>query len=138
MQNQLKLIVGSSIIASLLLSGCSSIGGTVADVGLAGLGGVAGYKLTDGKVGGAAIGAATGFIASKVVQSQVESALSEAEKRGYDRAMNQAVKQQYWMIQNQQRPSELPAARFLPVLVPAQAINGVITNPTTEYVRVQS
>jgi len=134
-QNPLKIFFALGL--ATFLAGCGTVASTVSDVGLASLGGVAGYKLSNGKIGGAAIGAATGFIASKVVQSQVAAALSEAEKSGYDRALNQAVKQQYWIIQNQQRTTETPAPRLIPVQIPAQTINGVLTNPTTEYIRVQ-
>jgi len=131
MRNQLKIL--GILGLAVAFTGCS----TVSDLGLAGLGGVAGYKLSNGKVGGAAVGAATGFIASKVVQSQVAAALAEAEKRGYDRALNQAAKQQYWIIQNQQRTTEAPAPRLIPVQIPAQTIDGVLTNPTTEYIRLK-
>jgi len=135
MQNQLKILPVFGLI--LIFAGCNSVGTTVSDVGLSGLGGVAGYKLSGGKVGGAALGAAAGLVTSKVAQSQVQTAISEAEKRGYERALNQAVKQQYWIMQNQQRTTEVPTARLVPVQIPAQTINGVVTNPTIEYIRVQ-
>lgn len=32
-----------------------------------------------------------------------------AEARGFERGYGQAVKEQYWMIQNQQRPPATPA-----------------------------
>lgn len=134
--NQLKILASLALPLALSLAGCGTVTGTVSDVGLAGLGGVAGYKLSDGKIGGAGIGAATGFIASKIARSQIATALAEAEKRGYERALNQAVKQQYWIIQNQQRTPEAPATRLVPVQIPAQTVDGVLTNPTTEYLRV--
>ena len=67
-------------------------------------------------------------------------ALTEAEKRGYDRAMNQAVKQQYWVIQNQQRSRETTDerdARLVAVVIPETKINGVVQNAHVEYVPVQ-
>jgi hypothetical protein len=122
-------------------SGCATpVGSAAADLGLAGVGGVAGYQLSDGKVGGAAAGAAVGYVGSGIMQSQVQRALSEAEKRGYDRALNQAVKQQYWIIQNQQRSRENPRSpepRLSPVLIPETTLDGVIQKPRVEYVRVQ-
>lgn len=127
-------------LVAIGLSGCSTVGGAASDLSLAGAGGVVGYELSDGKVGGAAIGAATGYVVSKVAQSQVKKALNEAEQRGYDRAMNQAVKQQYWIIQNQQRSFDTTSAdtaRLVPVQLPETTVNGVILNPTVEYIRVE-
>lgn len=123
------------------LAGCSTpVGSAAADLGLAGAGGVAGYKLSNGKVGGAAAGAAVGYIASRITQSQIQQALGDAEQRGYDRAMNQAVKQQYWIIQNQQRSRETtaqPEARLQPVVLPETKINGVVQNAHVEYLRLE-
>jgi predicted small secreted protein len=127
-------------LAPLVFSGCSTAGGAASDLSLAGAGGVVGYELSDGKVGGAAAGAALGYVGSKVVQSQVKRAMTEAEKRGYDRAMNQAVKQQYWVIQNQQRSRETTNerdARLVAVVIPEMKINGVVQNAHVEYLPVQ-
>ena len=56
---------------SLVLAGCSTgAGGVASDVGLAGAGGVLGYKLSDGNAGVAAAGAAAGYVVSKVAQSE--------------------------------------------------------------------
>lgn len=128
-----RVTLGVSIV-SCVLSGCSTAGRSVSDVGLAGLGGVAGYELGGRKVGGAAVGAALGYAASKIAQTEVQGEIEKAKKEGYEQAVNQAVKQQYWIIQNQQRASESP--RFIPVQVPAQKIDGVVTNPTIHYIKI--
>lgn len=123
------------------MSGCSTAGGMASDLGLAGTGGALAYELSDGDIGVTAAGAAGGYLVSKVAQTQVKKAMTEAEQRGYDRAMNQAVKQQYWIIQNQQRSFETrneSSARFVPVQLPETTVNGVTLNPTVEYVRVES
>lgn len=127
------------VVSALTLSGCSTVGGPAADLGLAGAGGVAGYHLSDKKVGGAAAGAAVGYLGSRVAQSEVQRGQSEAEKRGYDRAMNQAVKQHYWAIQNQQRSREEASeagARLVPIVIPETTVGGVIQNARVEYLRV--
>ena len=127
-----------ALLVLCLATGCSTLGGTAADVGLSGAGGAIGYEASDHKIGGAAAGAAVGLLASKVAQSEVRRSVQEAEKRGYDRALNQAVKQQYWIIQNQQqRPAEVADVRLVPVVIPETKINGVIQNAHVEYVRVQ-
>lgn len=123
--------------ATLGLAGCNTIGSTAADIGLASAGGVAGYHLSDGKVGGAAAGAALGYVGSRVAQSAIQRQMTEAEKRGYDRAMNQAVKQQYWLMQAQQRERpEAPDTQLTPVVIPETKVNGVVYNAHVEYLRV--
>lgn len=126
--------------AALLLStsGCGTLGGSAAEVGLAGLGGAVGYEASDEKVGGAAAGAAVGYAAAKIARHEVKRGETEAEKRGYDRAMNQAVKQQYWIIQNQQRgtKTQVRTAAIVPVVIPESNVDGVIRNESVAYVPV--
>ena len=133
-KSRLKSIALSAAIFSCVFSGCTTVGRSVSDVGLAGLGGVAGYELSGGKIGGAAVGAVAGYAASKIVQTEVQSEIEKAKKEGYERAMNQAVKQQYWIIQNQQHASDSP--KYVPVQIPAQKIDGVVTNPTIHYIKI--
>jgi len=139
--NRRRLVLVVAIVAVAAgLSGCSTAGGMASDIGLAGTGGALAYELSDGDIGVTAAGATGGYLVSNLAQSQVKKAINEAEQRGYDRAMNQAVKQQYWIIQNQQRSFESTdeqSARLLPVLLPETKVNGVILNPTVEYIRVE-
>lgn len=138
-QNQRSLIAATVALSALALAGCNAVGGAAADLGLAGAGGVAGYQVSDGEIGGAAAGAALGYLGSRVAQSEIQRGMSEAEKRGYDRAMNQAVKQQYWLMQAQQRerPADERDARLVPVVIPETKINGVIQAAHVEYLRVE-
>lgn len=126
-------------LLGLMLSGCSTLGGAGADIGLAGAGGVAGYELSDHKIGGAAAGAAVGYIGSKIAQGVVGKETSDAEKRGYDRAMNQAVKQQYWIMQGQQKEKATATVdpTLAPVVIPESKINGVVYNAHVEYLRIE-
>ena len=126
------------IIVASGLSGCSTAGGMASDVGLAGAGGALAYELSDGDIGVTAAGAAGGYLVSKVAQSQVKKAIKEAEQRGYDRALNQAVKQQYWIIQNQQRTGkpEMKTATMVPVVIPESNTNGLIRNESVAFVPV--
>jgi hypothetical protein len=123
-----------------LLSGCGSLGSAATDVALVGAGGAVGYAASDQKIGGAAIGAAGGYIASKIVQNEVTQAVNEAEQYGYDRAMHQAVKQQYWIIQNMQKLDTEGASegRMVAVTLPETLTeDGTILKPSTEYIRTQ-
>ena len=123
---------------ALTMSGCSSLGGSATEIGLAGVGGALGYEVSDHKVGGAAAGAAAGYVAGKIARREIKRGEEEAEKRGYDRAMNQAVKQQYWIIQNQQRSAkpETRTASLVPVTIPESNVNGVIRKESVAYVPV--
>jgi predicted small secreted protein len=128
------------LLLPLVLAGCGTgAGGVASDVGLAGAGGVLGYKFSDGNAGVAAAGAAAGYVVSKVAQSEYKSAAQKAEKAGYDRAMNQAVKQQYWIMQNQQKslPVDDARPRLVPVVMPETNINGVIQKAHVEYLRLE-
>ena len=137
-KNQHRAAAVACCVAGLVFTGCSTVGGAAADLGLAGAGGVAGYQISDGKIGGAAAGAALGYVGSKIAQSEVQRATSDAEKRGFDRGMNQAVKQQYWLMQAQQRESAQPTETDLkPVVIPETKVNGVVYNAHLEYLRVE-
>lgn len=127
---------------ALLACGCASTGPgkAVSDVGLAGAGGVIGYQLSDGKPAATAAGAIAGYLVSKTVQSTQERALQKTEKGGYDRGLNQAVKQQYWTIQNQQKslsPAGARDPRLVPVVIPESIIAGVTINAHVEYLRIE-
>jgi hypothetical protein len=129
------------LLPLLALTGCASgMGGTASDIGLTGAGGAVGYEVSGGKIGGTAIGAGVGYLASKVAQSQFANATQEADKAGFDRAMNQAVKQQYWIIQNQQKSvvtDDERNPRLVPVVFPQTNINGVIQNSHVEYLSIE-
>jgi hypothetical protein len=106
-----------------------------------GAGGTIGYEASGKKIAGAAIGAGAGYIASRIANSQIDAALAEAEQRGHDRAMNQAVKQQYWIIQNQQRGESTTgqtAPRHVTVTLPETVTaDGTILKPSTITLRTE-
>jgi hypothetical protein len=109
----------------------------MAEIAGTGTGGAIGYEVSDHKIGGAAAGAAVGYLATKVAERGVQRSEDEAEKRGYDRAMNQAVKQQYWIIQEQQRAAKTEARpTMMPVVVPESTQDGVIRKESIAFVPV--
>lgn len=123
--------------SALGTAGCAGLGRGAAEVGLAGAGGAIGYEVSDHKVGGAAAGAAVGYLAAKIAERQVQHSENDAERRGYDRAMNQAVKQQYWIIQEQQRAAKTEARpTMVPVKIPETNTDGVIRNASIAFVPV--
>jgi len=130
-----------TLLLPLALCGCGTgMGGAASDIGLAGAGGVLGYEVSGDKVGGAAIGAGAGYVASKIAQASYKHETTEAEQAGYDRAMVQAVKQQYWITQNRQKtmqPADARDPRLVPILIPESRINGVIVKSHVEYLRTE-
>lgn len=131
------IVISCGAVLALSCAGCAGLGRGAGEVGLAGAGGAIGYEATDHKVGGAAAGAAVGYLAAKVAERGVQRSENDAEKRGYDRGMNQAVKQQYWIIQEQQRSAKTEARpTMMPVTVPETNQGGVIRNASIAFVPV--
>lgn len=60
-------------------------------------------------------------------------------KTGYFLGRSDAVKQQYWMVQNLQKQPKAPQQKVtdIPITIPGQTNNGVTTVPHTETVRIE-
>jgi hypothetical protein len=60
-------------------------------------------------------------------------------KTGYYLGRSDAVKQQYWMVQNLQKQPKAPQSKVadLPITIPGQTTNGVTTVPHTETFRIE-
>ncbi|OAM88523.1 hypothetical protein OH491_10385 [Termitidicoccus mucosus] len=128
-------------VSTALLSGCASLRQPATDIVLTGAGGAIGYQASGKSIKGAAIGAGAGYLVSKIANNEITAAIADAERHGYDRAMNQAVKQQYWIIQNQQRTENTDTAsepRYVNVRLPeAVTPDGVILKPATITLRTE-
>lgn len=128
------------LVILLLLTGCEHLETSLADVG-AGTGGAAlGYAFSGGKRLPTLIGAASGVGGSKLVQAQVRKKLKESYEQGYNEAMSQSVKQQYWIIQNRQKEQQIRTSnneKVVPVVIPEQIIDGVIQRERIEYVKIE-
>lgn len=61
-------------------------------------------------------------------------------KVGYLLGRSDTVKQEYWIVQNQQKnlhPQTQPRITYLPITAGGGTNNGVVTVPVTEYIPVQ-
>jgi hypothetical protein len=60
-------------------------------------------------------------------------------KQGYFLGRSDAVKQQYWIVQNLQKQQKAPQSHvtYLPIQISGQTVNGVTTVPFQENLRVQ-
>ncbi len=144
MKNRYKtIIVSVSLLTAAILSGCAS--GNAARkanvIGGSAIGAALGHNASDGDaawtIGGAAIGALT----AAGTNGMAERNERQAYRSGYEAALNQSVKQQYWIIQNRQKEDTsnqgTDRGTFVPVVIPEQEIDGEITNERIIYVRTQ-
>ncbi|OAM90014.1 hypothetical protein OH491_19145 [Termitidicoccus mucosus] len=133
-------IIPLALSTCLLFSGCGTMRQSATDVVLTGAGGYIGYEAGGKKAGGAAIGAGAGYVASKIVQNEVDKAINEAEQRGYDRAMNQSAKQQYWIIQRLQQGDGTTTRepRHVTIQLPETVTtDGVVLRPAAATIRTE-
>ena len=136
-------LLSFQLLGAILLTGCSSgqTGKNAAVIGGSALGAAIGHEASDGNVawtvGGAAAGALTAISANAIADNNERLAY----RNGYEAALNQAAKQQYWIIQNRQKEDQFSdqsgTETFIPVVIPEQEINGEIQNERIIYVRAR-
>lgn len=87
---------------------------------------------------GAAIGAAAGFVVGEGINYLNNKAQREAYLAGYEKGQSNAVKQQYWIARDNQRPSldEHYEEGYYEIDVPASDREGVRREPTKRVIRV--
>lgn len=126
-----------------LVSGCASskAGKNATVVGGSALGAVIAYEASDGDAawttGGAALGALTAIGANALAEENER----KAYRSGYEAALNQSVKQQYWITQNRQKEDafvyQTDTESFVPIQIPEQEINGEIRNSRIIYLKAK-
>jgi len=134
------------LVIVLLLSGCSTAGAdsagrtrdftTTAATTVAGA--YVGAKEGDGDAKNAAVGAAAGFVAGEAINYFNNKAQREAFLAGYEKGQSNAVKQQYWLARDNQRPSidENYEEAYYEIDVPQTDRDGVRREPTKRVIRV--
>jgi hypothetical protein len=127
------------IAIAALFTGCAATR-PITDMA-AGAGGAAlANELSDGDPWITAGGAAGGVLLSEGLQYASAQQAKKAELAGYEKGRSDAVKQQYWILINQQKEKgqqQEQNVRYYEVPVPEQKIDGVILNPTTKYLRIE-
>lgn len=127
------------MLVSLALIGCSSTHGLY-DAGGAATGGVIANKLSDGDPLMTGAGAAGGVAIAEIAQTMSAKSGETQYKNGYQKGRSDAVKQQYWIVQNQQKnlnTTPQPRVTYLPVTVGGTNVNGTVTVPTTHNIRIE-
>lgn len=129
----------SIIAAALLVSGCSTTR-PVSAVAMGAGGAALANELSDGDPVWTAAGAAGGVLLSEGLHYASRKQAERAYTTGYEKGRSDAVKQQYWILVNQQRGGTTHAegnVRLYEIPIPEQKIDGVILKPTTKYLRIE-
>lgn len=121
----------------LLLCGCAATR-PISDVAMGAGGGALAAQLSHGDPAITAAGAAGGVIASEGLHYAAKRQADNAYLNGYEKGRSDAVKQQYWMMVNQQKaqPDQF-GIRYYEIQIPEQKIDGVTLEPTTKYLRIE-
>lgn len=124
---------------SLLLMGCAATR-PISDLAFGAGGAALADKFSNGNPAITAAGAAGGVLVSEGLHYASQKQSEKAYTTGYEKGRSDAVKQQYWILVNQQKEkAEQPEqnVRYYEIPVPEQTIDGVILNPTTKYLRIE-
>jgi hypothetical protein len=134
------------LLVVILMSGCATsgadtAGGTrnfVTTGATTAAGAYIGSKQGSNPGRGAAIGAAAGFVVGEGINYLNNKAQREAYLAGYEKGQSNAVKQQYWIARDNQRPSldDHYEEGYYEIEVPATDREGVRREPTKRVIRV--
>jgi hypothetical protein len=121
-----------------LITGCAATR-TISDVGLGAGGAALGGALSKNSPAAIAGGAAGGILISEGLHYAAGKASAKAGQSGYDKGRSDAVKQQYWLYVAMQQPANNRHGhvRLYEVHLPEQVIDGVIFQPTTQFLRIE-
>ena len=130
-----------SLTLAMLLAGCAGMTRVVTDTAAAGVGAFAANKLGKGNPLITAAGGAAGVLLGETLNYANDNNAKKAYATGFDKGRSDAVKQQYWVMINQQKAAEghefdEPISLF-DIPVPEQQIDGVILKPTTKTLRIE-
>ena len=134
------------LVVPLLMSGCATAGGESAGrsrdfattAASTAAGAYVGAQEGKGRAKNAAVGAAAGFVAGETITYFSNKAQREAYLAGYEKGQSNAVKQQYWIARDNQRPSlnEDCEETYYEIDVPPSDRDGVRREATKRVIRV--
>ena len=129
----------SIFLVPMLVAGCAAVR-PVSDAALGAGGGLIANQLSHGNPGITAAGAAGGVLLSEGAFYLSGKQTDKAYVAGYEKGRSDAVKQQYWILVNQQKEKaeqNQENVRYYEIPVPEQTIDGAILNPTTKLLRIE-
>lgn len=134
-------------LCASLGSGCTTATRTsasraVGDIAASAGGAAVGYALSDGNAGATLGGAAAAFVVKRYADNVRDKDEQKRLQSAYDTAHAQATRELYDATQRLQAVSTAAPADearepvYLPTQIPERRINGVIIDPTIEYIRI--
>ena len=139
------IFIGLAALAAIVNSGCSTMSGGSASstqsflttAATTSAGAYIGAK--QGKPVDAVIGAAAGYAVGEAIDYLSNKSKREAYLAGYEKGQSNAVKQQYWIARDNQRPrpnDDGYQESLYEIPIPASDQNGVQREATTRVIRV--
>jgi hypothetical protein len=122
-----------------LLTGCAATR-PISDIALGGGGAALAGEFSHGNPAITAAGAAGGVLVSEGLHYASQKQAQTSYNTGYEKGRSDAVKQQYWILVNQQKEKaeqNQENVRYYEIPVPEQTIDGTILNPTTKLLRIE-
>ena len=126
-------------VASLLLTGCAATR-PISDLAMGAGGAALANEFSHGNTALTAAGAAGGVLVSEGLHYASQKQADKAYNAGYEKGRSDAVKQQYWILVNQQKEKteqNQDNVRYYEIPVPEQTVDGAILNPTTKLLRIE-
>jgi ADP-ribosylglycohydrolase len=127
------------VFVPLFLTGCAATR-PIGDIALGAGGAVLANELSHGNPAITAAGAAGGVLVSEGLHYASQKQSDKAYTTGYEKGRSDAVKQQYWILVNQQKEKaeqNQENVRYYQIPLPEQTIDGAILNPTTKLLRIE-
>jgi len=131
--------LASLAVVSLLLAGCAATR-PISDLAMGAGGAALASEFSHGNTVMTAAGAAGGVLVSEGLHYASEKQAQSVYNTGYQKGRSDAVKQQYWVLINQQKEKadqNQQNVRYYEIPVPEQTIDGAILNPTTKLLRIE-
>jgi len=127
------------LLPNLFLAGCAETTRLVTDTVATGGGALLANKLSKGNPVITAVGGGAGLLLGEGLNYANDGNAKKAYATGFDKGRSDAVKQQYWMMVDQQKTTEGSDEHtsLYDIPVPEQQIDGVILKPTTKVLRIE-
>ena len=122
-----------------LLTGCAATR-PLSDLALGAGGAALADEFSHGNPALTAAGAAGGVLVSEGFQYASQKQADTSYHNGYEKGRSDAVKQQYWILVNEQKEKaeqNQENVRYYEIPVPEQTIDGAILTPTTKLLRIE-
>ncbi|MGA2279644.1 MAG: hypothetical protein ABSG80_05010 [Verrucomicrobiota bacterium] len=134
-----SLLIIPLACAACLFTGCAAVTRTATDVGLGAGGAALGGELTKNNPVAIVGGAAGGALLGEGLHAANDKLNDQSYQTGYDKGRSDAVKQQYWLYVSMQqaKAGDDGRVRLYEVHLPEQVIDGVIFQPTTQFLRIE-